>query len=173
MTIISRFSSLRQRLDHAFLTAKLKGAKSYKRIADRVEIQFKDLKPEEFPAAALVESPIYRGGEQLQSWQRSFVTMFLKHCETYGKARLLLADEVGFGKTLSLAASSMLSALLDDGPVLILCPSTLTRTAGNFARGSFRGRMSSRSSLSRGNVPAGQRVYLGATLQYSSISGYA
>ena len=42
------------------------------------------------------------------------------------KARLLLADEVGLGKTLSLAASAMISALLDDGPVLILCPSTLT-----------------------------------------------
>ncbi len=52
--------------------------------------------------------------------------MFLKHRETYGKARLLLADEVGVGKTLSLAASAMMSALLDDGPVLILCPSTLT-----------------------------------------------
>jgi hypothetical protein len=52
--------------------------------------------------------------------------MFLQHRETFGKARLLLADEVGVGKTLSLAASAMISALLDDGPVLILCPSTLT-----------------------------------------------
>lgn len=97
-----------------------------KRVADRVEIRFEDAKPSELPAAALAESPIYRGGEQLQPWQRSFVTMFLQHRETYGKARLLLADEVGVGKTLSLAASAMLSALLDDGPVLILCPSTLT-----------------------------------------------
>src|ERR1039457_4092959 len=97
-----------------------------KRVAERVEIHFADLKPDEVPAAALVESPIYRGGEQLQPWQRSFVTIFLKHRETYGKARLLLADEVGVGKTLSLAASAMLAALLDDGPVLILCPSTLT-----------------------------------------------
>lgn len=97
-----------------------------KRIADRVEIRFEDAKAEELPAAALAESPIYRGGEQLQPWQRSFVTMFLQHRETYGKARLLLADEVGVGKTLSLAASAMISVLLDDGPVLILCPSTLT-----------------------------------------------
>ncbi|OIP44015.1 MAG: DEAD/DEAH box helicase [Deltaproteobacteria bacterium CG23_combo_of_CG06-09_8_20_14_all_60_8] len=97
-----------------------------KRVADRVEIRFEEAKPNELPAAALAESPIYRGGEQLQSWQRSFVTMFLQHRETYGKARLLLADEVGVGKTLSLAASAMLSALLADGPVLILCPSTLT-----------------------------------------------
>ena len=97
-----------------------------KRVADRVEIRFDETTPEELPAAALAESPIYRGGEQLQPWQRSFVTMFLKHRETYGQARMLLADEVGVGKTLSLAASAMISALLDDGPVLILCPSTLT-----------------------------------------------
>lgn len=97
-----------------------------KRVADRVEIRFEEATLEELPAAALAESPIYRGGEQLQPWQRSFVTMFLQHRETYGKARLLLADEVGVGKTLSLAASAMISALLNDGPVLILCPSTLT-----------------------------------------------
>lgn len=30
---MNRFSSRRQRLDHAFLVAKLKGANSYKRIA--------------------------------------------------------------------------------------------------------------------------------------------
>ncbi len=97
-----------------------------KRVADRVEIRFNDTRPSELPAAALAESPIYRGGEQLQPWQRSFVTLFLQHREIYGKARLLLADEVGVGKTLSLAASAMISALLNDGPVLILCPSTLT-----------------------------------------------
>jgi superfamily II DNA or RNA helicase len=97
-----------------------------KRVADRVEIRFDEAKTDELPAAALAESPIYRGGEKLQPWQRSFVTMFLHHRETYGEARLLLADEVGVGKTLSLAASAMVAALLGDGPVLILCPSTLT-----------------------------------------------
>src|SRR4029077_18043278 len=97
-----------------------------KRVADRVELAFREVDQTELAAAALAESPIYRGGEQLQPWQRSFVTIFLKHRETYGKARLLLADEVGGGKTLSMATSAMISALLDDGPVLILCPSTLT-----------------------------------------------
>ncbi len=33
MSPINRFSSRRQRLDHASLSAKLKGAQSYKRIA--------------------------------------------------------------------------------------------------------------------------------------------
>lgn len=97
-----------------------------RRVAERVEIRFADAKPEALPAAALAESPIYRAGEQLQPWQRSFVTIFLHHRETYGRARLLLADEVGVGKTLSLAGSALVSVLLDDGPVLILCPSTLT-----------------------------------------------
>lgn len=97
-----------------------------KRVAERIEIRFEEATADELPAAALAESPIYRGGEQLQPWQRAFVTMFLRHRDTYGKARLLLADEVGVGKTLSMAAGAMVSALLDDGPVLILCPSTLT-----------------------------------------------
>ena len=96
------------------------------RVAKRVEVRFEDTTPQDLPAAALAESPIYRHGEQLQPWQRSFVTLFLEHRETYGKVRLLLADEVGVGKTLSLAASAMVATLLDDGPVLILCPSTLT-----------------------------------------------
>lgn len=97
-----------------------------KRVADRVGVRFNEVSNTDLPAAALAESPIYRGGEQLQPWQRAFVALFLQHRETYGKVRLLLADEVGLGKTLSLAASAILSALLDDGPVLILCPSTLT-----------------------------------------------
>lgn len=97
-----------------------------KRVADRVEIRFEEAEADELAGAALAETPIYRGGEQLQPWQRSFVTMFLQHRETYGQARMLLADQVGLGKTLSLGASAMLAALLGDGPVLILCPSTLT-----------------------------------------------
>ena len=97
-----------------------------KRIADRVEIRFEEVTPAELPAAALAESPIYRGGEQLQPWQRAFVTMFLKHRETYGKTRLLWLTKWAWAKRSSLAASAMLSVLLDDGPVLILCPSTLT-----------------------------------------------
>jgi len=96
------------------------------RVANRHEVTVEVLKPSEIPAAAMVEAPIYRGGEQLQPWQRSFVTLFLQHREVHGKARLLLADEVGVGKTLSMATSALVSSLLDDGPVLILAPSTLT-----------------------------------------------
>ena len=96
------------------------------RVSNRKEVTVEVLKPFDIPAAVMAESPIYRGGEQLQPWQRSFVTMFLEHREIYGKARLLLADEVGVGKTLSMATSALVSTLLEDGPVLILAPSTLT-----------------------------------------------
>ncbi len=84
------------------------------RVARRQEVVLATLQPADVPGASMAEAPIYRGGEQLQSWQRSFVTMFLDHRETYGQARLLLADEVGLGKTLAMAASVLVSALLDD-----------------------------------------------------------
>ncbi|MGH8589652.1 MAG: phospholipase D-like domain-containing anti-phage protein [Gammaproteobacteria bacterium] len=98
-----------------------------RRIYERVEISIEQCTTKALPAAALAEAPIYRGGEQLQPWQRAFVGMFMEHRETYGKARLLLADEVGVGKTLSLAGSALVGSLLGDGPVLILCPATLTQ----------------------------------------------
>jgi superfamily II DNA or RNA helicase len=85
-----------------------------------------DVDPTALPAAALAEAPLYQRGETLQPWQQAFVGLFLRHREIYGKARLLLADEVGVGKTLSLATSGVVASLLGDGPSLILCPSTLT-----------------------------------------------
>ena len=99
------------------------------RAAKRREVELGTLKPEEVAPAVLVEAPIFRHDEGLQPWQRAFVSMFLEHRTTYGQygARLLLADEVGVGKTLSLATAALVSALQGDGPVLILAPSTLTR----------------------------------------------
>ena len=95
------------------------------RLSRKVEVPIEDLAPADIAAAALVEAPIYRRGEELMPWQRAFVGMFLEHRETYGMARLLLADEVGVGKTLSLATSAMVACLLGEGPALILCPATL------------------------------------------------
>jgi SNF2 family DNA or RNA helicase len=73
-----------------------------------------------------MESNLYRQGDELMPWQRAFVSLFLEHRDIYGGARILLADEVGVGKTLSIAGSALVSALLGDGPILILCPATLT-----------------------------------------------
>lgn len=96
------------------------------RVARRQEVTVDAVAPKALPAAVMAEAPIYRGGEQLQPWQRSFVTLFLEHREIYKRVRLLLADEVGVGKTLSMATSALVSVLLGDGPVVIFAPATLT-----------------------------------------------
>jgi Superfamily II DNA/RNA helicases, SNF2 family len=95
------------------------------RTARKVQVKLDALPQDKVGQSALVESPLYRRGEELMPWQRAFVTLFHEHRERYGKSRLLLADEVGVGKTLSMATAALVSALLGDGPILILCPATL------------------------------------------------
>ena len=103
----------------------------------RREIEFIDIEDEEDLApAALIESPLYREGQQLQPWQQGFLTECLRHQRLYGTVRLLLADEVGLGKTLSLAIAALTLCLLADKPtgqgsgprrpVVIFAPATLT-----------------------------------------------
>jgi superfamily II DNA or RNA helicase len=95
------------------------------RTARKVQVNLGSVSQDKVGQSALVESPLYRRGEELMPWQRAFVTLFNDHRARYGKTRLLLADEVGVGKTLSMATAALVSALLGDGPVLILCPATL------------------------------------------------
>lgn len=99
----------------------------------RREIEFTELDDDESIApAALIESPLYREGQQLQPWQQGFLTECLRHQRLYGSVRLLLADEVGLGKTLSLATAALTLCLLSDKengprrPVVIFAPATLT-----------------------------------------------
>lgn len=99
----------------------------------RREVVFDEIEDEETLApAALIESPLYREGQQLQPWQRGFLTEVLRHHRLYGVVRLLLADEVGLGKTLSLATAALTLCLLSDRnkvprrPVVIFAPATLT-----------------------------------------------
>jgi PLD-like domain/SNF2-related domain len=81
--------------------------------------------------AALVESPLYREGLSLQPWQQGFIAECLRHYHNQGTVRLLLADEVGLGKTLSLATAPLALCLLSDKehqsrkPVVIFAPATL------------------------------------------------
>lgn len=97
------------------------------RCAKRFEYRApEDCPPEKLPPAVMAEAPIYQRGERLMPWQQAFVGMFLDHRATYEKARLLLADEVGLGKTLSMATAALMASLLGDGPALVLCPATLT-----------------------------------------------
>ena len=98
------------------------------RTADKVEIQIEQIQddPVGLAKSITVESPLAKRGEGLAPWQKAFVKIFVEHDEKYGAARLLLADEVGVGKTLAMAASGALSTLMGHGPFLILCPATLT-----------------------------------------------
>ena len=81
--------------------------------------------------AALIESPLYRQGWGLQPWQQGFVGECITHYQNHGTVRLLLADEVGLGKTLALATAALALCLLQQKagrrpkPILILAPATL------------------------------------------------
>lgn len=75
--------------------------------------------------AVLAERPIYKGGQILRPWQKRFVQTCVDDWRLHGKARYLIADDVGLGKTLSMAAAALVLSLLDDKPILILAPATL------------------------------------------------
>lgn len=98
----------------------------------RREVVFDEIAEEEDLApAALIESPLYREGLSLQPWQRGFITECLRHYQQHKLVRLLLADEVGLGKTLSLGTAALTLCLLADReqlsrkPVVIFAPATL------------------------------------------------
>jgi ERCC4-related helicase len=78
------------------------------------------------PAAILADRPVYKGGQILRSWQKRFVQTCVEDWKLYKKARFLIADDVGLGKTLSMAAAAIVLSMLDDKPVLVLAPATLT-----------------------------------------------
>src|SRR6516164_11077381 len=75
--------------------------------------------------AVLAEQPIYKGGQILRAWQKRFVQTCVEDHKFHGKARYLIADDVGLGKTLSMGAAALVLSLLDNKPVLILAPATL------------------------------------------------
>jgi superfamily II DNA or RNA helicase len=78
------------------------------------------------PAAAVIETPVYRQEVGLWEHQKYFVKRVFDDHQRTGKARYVLADQVGLGKTLQLAMSAQLMALTGSKPILIICPKTLT-----------------------------------------------
>lgn len=110
------------------------------RRAHRVEIEIENenVEHENLAPAALVESPMYREGLSLQPWQRAFVAECMQHLRWHGVVRLLIADEVGLGKTLSLATATLALTLLHEQaraqrgsngkrrPIAIFAPAPLT-----------------------------------------------
>jgi hypothetical protein len=105
-------------------------AQDVKRIISRRVIEPQDLKatldPGAAAAAAAVESPVYRQDQGLWPHQKYFARLALER-HRLGGARLVLADQVGLGKTIQLAMAAMLMALDDPegGPILVLAPKPL------------------------------------------------
>lgn len=78
------------------------------------------------PGAAIIETPVYRDEVGLWEHQKYFVKMvFDAHQGSTKRARFVLADQVGLGKTLQLAMSAQLIALTGTRPILVICPKTL------------------------------------------------
>lgn len=77
-------------------------------------------------ASAAVETPVYRREQGLWPHQKYFAQLALQR-HRLGGARLVLADQVGLGKTVQLAMAALLMALEDPegGPVLVLAPKPL------------------------------------------------
>ena len=77
-------------------------------------------------ASAAVETPVYRRDQGLWPHQKYFARLALER-HRLGGARLVLADQVGLGKTVQLAMAALLMALDDpDGaPILVLAPKPL------------------------------------------------
>lgn len=103
-----------------------------RRRGKRREVSFDEIdRDDDLAPAALIESPLYREGLALQPWQQGFISECLRHCRNHGVVRLLLADEVGLGKTLSLATAALALCLLNNKerqsrkPVVIFAPATL------------------------------------------------
>jgi hypothetical protein len=103
-----------------------------RRRSRRYEVVLPEVEAEpDLAPAALIESPLYREGMALQPWQQGFVTECLRHHTDHGQVRLLLADEVGLGKTLSLGTAALTLCLLAEKagrrrkPIVIFAPATL------------------------------------------------
>jgi len=80
--------------------------------------------PRPEPAAVAVELRIYGRENGLWAHQKYFVQRaFMQHQQ--GGARLVLADQVGLGKTVQLALAAKLMALWGGGRVLVVVPKTL------------------------------------------------
>lgn len=95
-----------------------------RRVIEPDELDRQD--PDKAAAAAAVETPVYRREQGLWPHQKYFASLALER-HRLGGARLVLADQVGLGKTVQLAMAAMLMALdePDGGPILVLAPKPL------------------------------------------------
>lgn len=97
------------------------------RTAKRRVFSLDEWKKDPEPAAPVIEGPVYNKDQGLWNHQKYFVQRAFEEHLKYGGARLILADQVGLGKTVQLALAAMLMALSGDGPVLVVAPKTLLK----------------------------------------------
>jgi len=97
----------------------------HRRVVEPAALQVMD-DPTTAAAAAAVETPVYRREQGLWPHQKYFARLALER-HRLGGARLVLADQVGLGKTVQLAMAALLMALDDPegGPILVLAPKPL------------------------------------------------
>ena len=76
------------------------------------------------PGSAAIELPVYRRENGLWAHQKTFVEQAFREHRP-GGARLLLADQVGLGKTIQLALAAKLMILWSGGNVLVVAPKPL------------------------------------------------
>lgn len=105
-------------------------AQDVQRIITRKVIDPKDLTniqdATQAAASVAIETPVYRQEQGLWPHQKYFAQLALER-HRLGGARLVLADQVGLGKTVQLAMAALLIALDDPngGPILVLAPKPL------------------------------------------------
>lgn len=82
--------------------------------------------PDQAVASVAVEMPVYRQFDGLGPHQKYFARLALDR-HRLGGARLVLADQVGLGKTVQLGMAALLMAMDDPegGPILVLAPRPL------------------------------------------------
>lgn len=96
------------------------------RLSKRQQVSLESWQAEPVPAAAVIETPVYRRENGLWAHQKAFVELVMNtHHGPNRKARFVLADQVGLGKTIQLAMCAMLIGLSGTKPVLVICPKTL------------------------------------------------
>lgn len=97
-----------------------------KRLSERKVITVDDWRETPEPSSVAVESPVYRKEQGLWPHQKYFIRLAIDR-HRRDSARLVLADQVGLGKTVQLAMAALLMALESPGPVLILAPKSLLK----------------------------------------------
>lgn len=96
------------------------------RLGRRRVILLEDWARQPTPAPTTIESAVFRKELGLWQHQKFFIEKAFKaHIGPQGKARFVLADQVGLGKTVQLAITAQLMALVGDLPVLVLAPKSL------------------------------------------------